>query len=203
MNKPDKPDSSTRDRLIAATLEIIDDQGADGVKIGDVVDRAGTTTGSLYWFFKNRQHLINSALAERYLTHMRAVVDNIAKVADTTTEPISLLSNVVFDLSEPARVIARHRQIRVLADALDDPDLAREITRIQKEFLAVTTSLIEKGQDAGKVRKDIDAYSLALFSQSVTIGLAVADLSPELMPDPKQWWALNKSFLSGLNPRPE
>ena len=203
MSKPDKPDSSTRNRLIAATLEIIDDRGADEVKIGEVVERAGTTTGSLYWFFKNRQHLIDSALAERYLTHMRAVVERIAEVADTTTEPISLLSNIVFDLSEPARVIARHRQIRVLADALDDPDLGREIARIQKEFLAVTTSLIEKGQDAGKVRKDFDAYSLALFSQSVTIGLAVADLSPELMPDPKKWWELTRSFLSGLGPHPE
>jgi len=31
------------------------------VKVNDVVDRAGTTTGSLCWFFENRQRLINTA----------------------------------------------------------------------------------------------------------------------------------------------
>lgn len=193
------PDASTRDRLIASTLELIDERGATDVKINDVVERAGTTTGSLYWFFKNRQHLINSALAERYVAHMRTVVARIAEVAQSAEHPIPILATTTFDVSEKARVEARRRQLRALADALDDPDLGREIAQIQKEFLVQATALIERAQEAGQVRTDLDAYSLALFSQSVTIGLAVADLSPELMPDPQKWWYLTKVFLEGLS----
>lgn len=199
LDRDTTPDTSTRDRLIAATLELIDQRGTTEVKINDVVERAGTTTGSLYWFFKNRQHLINSALAERYVAHMRMVVDRIAEVAQSSDEPIPLLATATFDVSEKTRVDARHRQIRALADALEDPDLGREIAQIQREFLKQATTLIERAQAAGQVRTDLDAYSLALFSQSVTIGLAVADLSPDLMPDPQKWWYLTKVFLEGLS----
>ena len=173
------------------------------MKVADVAARADTTTGSLYWFFKNRQHLINTALAERYIAHMRVVVEGIAEVAASSDQPLSLLAATSFDVSEPWRAAARRQQIRVLADALDDPDLAQDIARAQREFLDVATSLIEKAQASGQVSKEFDAYSLALFSQSVTIGLAVADLSPDLMPDSTKWWQLTKSFLEGLAPAAE
>jgi AcrR family transcriptional regulator len=198
VNQPANPDPSTRERLIQATLAILDEHGAEKVKVTEVASHADTTTGSLYWFFKNRQHLINTALAERYVAHMRSVVDGIAAVAESVDQPISVLASTTFDLTEPARVAARRQQIRVLADALDDPDLAREIAPVQKDFLQAATLLIEKAQAAGQVSKEFDAYSLALFSQSVTIGLAVADLSPDLMPDTTKWWQLTKRFLEGL-----
>lgn len=200
MSSEPNHDLTTRERLIAAALEIIDEKGATALKVGDVVERAGTTTGSLYWFFRDRQHLINSALADRYVHHQRGVLEAIKKIIDQTDVPIDALLARPTDLTEASRVQARHRQVRVLSDALDDPGLAAEIGRIQLESLGVAIEVIERAQEAGKVRQDVDAFSLALFSQATTIGLALADLSPDLMPDPKSWWNLTAIFLDALRP---
>ena len=192
------PDASTRDRLISATLALIDERGESKVKVNDVVERAGTTTGSLYWFFENRQHLINSALSERYVSHMRSVLDSVREIVRTAPDPLALMASIDVDPSEEARVTARRHQIRVLANALDDPELGAEVARVQREFLTIVTELIQDGQRDGQVRSDIDAYSVALMIQSMAIGLAVADLAPDLMPDPAKWSEISKNLLRRL-----
>ncbi|MFM8649371.1 MAG: TetR/AcrR family transcriptional regulator [Actinomycetota bacterium] len=192
------PDPSTRDRLIAATLELIDERGESKVKVNDVVDRAGTTTGSLYWFLKNRQHLINTALSERYVAHMRSVLESVREIVRTAPDPLALMASIDVDPSEEARVTARRHQIRVLANALDDPELGAEVARVQRELLTIVTELIQDGQRDGQVRADIDAYSVALMIHSMAIGLAVADLAPDLMPDPTKWSEISKNLLRRL-----
>ncbi len=200
MATSNSPDPSTRERLISATLELIDEHGESKVKVNDVVDRAGTTTGSLYWFFDSRQHLINTALSERYVGHMRVVLDTVREIVRSSTDPLATIAGTFVDPTEPARVTARRHQIRVLADALHDPQLGVEVARVQKDFLGIVTGIIEEGQRNGQVRQDIDAYSAALTIQCIAIGLAVADLSPELMPNPVDWSEINRGLFEGLAP---
>lgn len=200
MATSNSPDPSTRERLIAATLELIDERGESKVKVNDVVDRAGTTTGSLYWFFDSRQHLINTALSERYVTHMRVVLESVREIVKASPDPLATMAGTFVDPTEPARVTARRHQIRVLADALHDPQLGVEVARVQKDFLGIVTGIIEEGQRNGQVRQDIDAYSAALTIQCIAIGLAVADLSPELMPSPVDWSEINRGLFEGLAP---
>lgn len=187
----ERPDPSTRQRLIDATLAVIDEQGVEAVKVVDVANRAETTTGSLYWFFKNRQALVNAALAERYVTHMREV---LASVEDSFERAF----NYKVDPLEPARVDARRRQIRVLADALDDPELATAVAEIQREFLARATRFAKDAQTSGLARPDFDPYSVALYLQAMVIGLAVIDLAPDLPPDPEKWWRVNQLVLQAF-----
>jgi len=201
MSGQESHDLSTRDRLIAATLDIIDHQGASAVKVGEVVKRAGTTTGSLYWFFRDRQHLINASLADRYVRKMSRMLDTIREITGSNDVPIDALLNQSLDLSEQPRADARRQRIRILADALDDADLTSEIANIQKQFIGVAVEMLERAQAAGRMRQDIDAFALALYAQATTVGLAIADLSPDLMPDPEKWWHLNSVFLDALRPR--
>lgn len=200
MSSDTNHDLSTRERLIAATLEIIDEKGESAVKVGDVVERAGTTTGSLYWFFRDRQHLINAALADQYVQHMRGVLEQVREIVAEHDLPIDAVLNQPIDPAEPFRIEARRRQMRVLADALEDPGLAQEIANIQREFIGVAVEVIERAQESGRVRRDVDAFSLAVSTQATTIGLALADLAPDLMPDPTQWWNLMSIYLEALRP---
>ncbi len=55
-------DSAIRLRLIDSTLFVIDRDGVDGTRLKDIVEHADKTTGSLYWFLKNRRALINAGL---------------------------------------------------------------------------------------------------------------------------------------------
>ena len=45
-----------------ASLEVLDEQGIDGVKIVVIAERMGVTSGSFYWHFKNLQDLLDCLL---------------------------------------------------------------------------------------------------------------------------------------------
>ena len=59
-----------REDWLHSALEVLDEQGIDGVKIVIIAERMGVTSGSFYWHFKNLQDLLNCLLEywERELT---------------------------------------------------------------------------------------------------------------------------------------
>jgi AcrR family transcriptional regulator len=49
---------SLRHRLLASALEVLDEQGLDGVSMRAVADRAGVTAPALYWHFADKEALV-------------------------------------------------------------------------------------------------------------------------------------------------
>lgn len=194
----DTPDPSTRQRLIDATLEVITEHGVEAVKVVDIAERADTTTGSLYWFFKSRRGLVNAALAEQFAKQMRIVIDVIAAVMEQGDITIDMLFEQRFDVSDPKLVTARRQRIDVLAAALSDPELRTEVAAIQREVIQAATKVVEDAQARGFARTDVDAYSYALYIQSMTVGFAIADLAPDLMPDLENWWGVSRLIVEAI-----
>jgi len=191
-------DHASRQALLDATLDLIDEVGVDKVRVAAVSERAGLTTGSLYWFFKNREALINTALAERYIRKMRQMLDATAARVDGGSRIPSEAAFGVADLTEEGRAEARAERIRVLAAALDDPDLAVRVAELQRELIAQVAELLQAGQQHGVIRSDIDAHATAVMIHATTIGLAIVDLAPDLMPNRDNWIALNQTMINAL-----
>ena len=183
-------DSAIRLRLIDSTLFIIDRDGIDGARLRDIVEHAGMTTGSLYWFFKNRRALINAALAERFVRKMRNLTDLVADAfilnADSS-DPFLILNEITVQPDLPDRINARAERVQVLAAALEDPVLAKHVADIQRQLLNQISDIVKEAQIKKIVRADVDPYSVAVMMQSTAIGLASIDLAKDLMPDLTAW----------------
>jgi AcrR family transcriptional regulator len=183
-------DSAIRLRLIDSTLFMIDRDGIDGARLKDIVEHADMTTGSLYWFFKNRRALINAALAERFVRKMRNLTDLVAdafgRQADLN-DPFLILNEITVQPNQPDRVDARAERVQVLAAALEDPVLAKHVSDIQRQLLNQISDIITEAQIKKIVRADVDPYAVAVMMQSTAIGLASVDLAKDLMPDLKAW----------------
>lgn len=183
-------DSAIRLRLIDSTLFMIDRDGIDGARLKDIVEHADMTTGSLYWFFKNRRALINAALAERFVRKMRSLTDLVAdafsKDADLG-DPMLILNEITVQPNQPDRVEARAERVQVLAAALEDPVLAKHVADIQRQLLTQISEIIKEAQIKKVVRSDVDPYAVAVMMQSTAIGLASVDLAKDLMPDLAAW----------------
>ena len=96
------------------------------------------------------------------------------------------------------RVTARRERVQVLAAALDDPILAKQVADVQRTLLAQLTSVIRATQDQGIIRADVDAYSVAVMIQSTTVGLASVDLAPDLLPENDNWVYLMERVVKAL-----
>ena len=183
-------DSAIRLRLIDSTLFMIDRDGVDGARLKDIVEHADMTTGSLYWFFKNRRALINAALAERYVRKMRTLTNLVTEAfshgADVN-DPLLIMSEITVQPNLPDRVDARAERVQVLAAALEDPVLAKHVADIQRQLLKQISEIVKEAQVQKFIRSDVDPYAVAVMLQSTAIGLASVDLAKDLMPDLKAW----------------
>lgn len=74
-DRPPRPagdDTSTTDRLLAATLAALDEHGYRGAKLGEIARRAGLTTGAIYANYGSKEALLNVALQHRYEALIRS-----------------------------------------------------------------------------------------------------------------------------------
>ena len=196
-------DSDIRGRLIESALTIIDRDGVDGARLRDIVEDADLTTGSLYWFFKNRRALINAALAERYIRKMRSVTDAARDIVEKglyVGDPLELLGDIAIRLTDDDRIVARRERVQVLAAALDDPVLAKQLAEVQRNLLQQLSSIIRATQEQGLIREDVDPFAVAVLLQSTTIGLASVDLAPDLVPANDSWSYLMERIVRALRP---
>lgn len=57
---------ASRQRILAATLDIAAERGYDGTSVGLVTERTGLPASSIYWHFKNKDELLAEALEFSY-----------------------------------------------------------------------------------------------------------------------------------------
>ena len=183
-------DSAIRLRLIDSTLFMIDRDGVDGARLKDIVEHADMTTGSLYWFFKNRRALINAALAERYVRKMRTLTNLVTEAfshSADVNDPLLIMNEITVQPNLPDRVDARAERVQVLAAALEDPVLAKHVADIQRQLLKQISEIVKEAQIQKFIRSDVDPYAVAVMLQSTAIGLASVDLAKDLMPNLTAW----------------
>jgi len=64
-SKLEAQSEATRERLIAATLELLPERGLHGVSLDAIAARAGVTKGAIYGHFGSKDGLIRKALGSR------------------------------------------------------------------------------------------------------------------------------------------
>jgi TetR/AcrR family tetracycline transcriptional repressor len=113
----------TRDDVVQAAVELLDEQGLDGVTLRALGDRLGVAAPTLYWHVRNKQHLLD------------LVAEAIVRegVSDTPIEPAPgepWWEWVAQRARAVRRAILMHRDgSRVLAGNRPTPDSATSIDR--------------------------------------------------------------------------
>src|SRR4051794_18173531 len=59
-----RPPAGIREAIVAATLELIDEQGLGGLTTKQVADRAGASEASVYYHFKDKVGLVQAVIEE-------------------------------------------------------------------------------------------------------------------------------------------
>jgi AcrR family transcriptional regulator len=91
---PSPVGSSTRDRLLMAAMELFTTQGHEATSVAEILQRAGVNSGSLYYFFDNKEELLIEGL-EFFQTLLYPVV--MAPAFAPEEDPIERIFAVLAD----------------------------------------------------------------------------------------------------------
>lgn len=82
------------EKILAVAAELIESHGSDGLKMSEIVEKAGLSFGALYQYFPDKTSIIRT-LAERFNEQgRRCVADELAKVTDAAALQ-GALANIV------------------------------------------------------------------------------------------------------------
>ena len=178
MPVPAKPTTTRRrgyhhgnlvEALIAATLEIIEEQGVERVSVREAAKRAGVSPGAPFRHFPSRVALM-TAVAEQAMRRLtEAVADTLAQAG--SDDPIAAFEAIGLGYLRWAIENPTHFQIissRTLIDFHGSESLRRENSAIRD----IMIGLLARARDEGKLAADVDFDHLVLTGRALVYGLA-------------------------------
>lgn len=193
----------SRTQLIDATLRIIMERGIDAVRVDEVVEEVGVTTGSLYWHFEDRQGLIKAAIAEQIQRLSAETIVGVSEAINQSATKDDYLARITPFLVDPfdaARVRERWGRLAILVETQNDSELAAMMHDVQSRHLEIAVELMEDAQRRGFLRDDLDPRAVATALNVINLGSTVIDVLGENGPDPAAWWGLIGFFIDAMFP---
>lgn len=181
--------ANTRERLIEATIEVIASRGEAAVRMVEIAEIAGIKQPSVYHFFPKREDLVVAAHRERYRRSVAEALGRFeSEFASATTRDEfeeGVLRALQFALSDE-RSEARAVRLGLLAKAMTNEALLREVNDAAYQGHVALAEIIEGAQLAGWIRGDVSPLTLALFVRSLIFGRLIVEIDGERY-DRNEW----------------
>jgi AcrR family transcriptional regulator len=186
------PDSSTRERLLAAAVEVFVEQGYEGARLQDIARAAGLTTGAVYANFRGKSELLFAAIGARADLEMDALL------AETETQDPRALLEVLGD-----RLVAERRQPPLLVDAIAaarrDPALAAGMRDRLDARVRLLTDIVQRAKSDGSLDPSLDADVFARFGLTLAMGALVLRALQLAPPAEGAWHDLISRLLDAVS----
>jgi AcrR family transcriptional regulator len=158
--------NTTRERLLKATAAAIDKGGEGAVRIRDLTKSCNITAPSIYHFFGSREGLIDAAQAFRFSRGQRQLGDAFASAihqCKNKTQFVELAHRFLATMFALDRRAVRNTRLNVLGNAVNRPDLSKELARVQEESNVVVGEALRYAQSKGWVRDDFNTEMFAAW----------------------------------------
>jgi TetR/AcrR family transcriptional repressor of nem operon len=162
----------TREALIDAAMGAISEQGLDAPSLDAICARAGYTRGAFYVHFKDRDDLIAAVMEKVTGVLLDALIATGDAAMDLERSIRAFVDAVEYGMFPLQGAVAPHQ---VLQACVRSPALRARYVATLDEAVRRVEHAVREGQDAGTVRRDVDAAHLAMML--VGIVLAVQNLS--------------------------
>ncbi len=171
--------SSTRERIVAAAEQLIDELGIEKANVADIADHAGIHRVTVYRYFADRNAVIDEVLLRRSEPVLKRAA---ARLATATRFPDDLAYTMVAAVDE-----ARHIPglLRALSPIQDGDKLTTRLVsdRYWERTIAFMQPYLEGAQERGEMRQELSIEDTArwLLQVCATWLLLTPDESPARM----------------------
>lgn len=131
----------TLDRIAAAALELMEEEGVEGATVAAIVERAGASVGSFYARFPGKDDLVRY-LQDRVWTEARERWDQALGTQAREGLPMAAVVEGVVGLLLRSFRVDFHRRKVLGGDRSSDPDAARKVLDFHEHILDTVTPLL-------------------------------------------------------------
>jgi len=163
-------EAERREQILSAACEVVSEIGFKSLRIADVAGRAGTSSGTVHYYFDTKTALMRAAFEWNFT---RSLERRRHLLEEHQDPPQRLRAFVESYLpGDPETVRAWHVWAELWVEALHDRELQELNEQVYGEWRRLVASIVRDGQDAGLFR-DEDPVVVANALIGMIDGLAL------------------------------
>jgi AcrR family transcriptional regulator len=197
LSRREREKERQRGEMLTAALELFSKRGYHGVSMHEIAKKAEFAVGTVYKFFKGKEHLYETLMNEIAVKYHAALKDALSKDEDTIAllgEYVRAKAEIFADNASVLRLYiagARGANFNIRAG------LDKEMGRLYDDVLEVLALVIEKGVRK-KVLKALDPHYMAVALDGLTNAFLFCWLKdPERHPYQANLAMITELFLRG------
>ncbi len=148
----------TREKLILATIDVINELGIQGFSTKEVTKRIGVSSGTLFKHFRTKNDLLVAVLSY-YSQYDNDIIESIK------LKKLGPKDAIIYYINRYAEYYENYPAITAITQSYDiltcDPDLEGYIKLIAFNRSNFLKTMIESAQKSGEIRADIKSEILA------------------------------------------
>ena len=162
-----------RQSILEAASKLIAERGYHAVRVADIAEACGTSTGSVHYYFAAKEDVLTEAL--KYYVQ-RAFERQSAQLREIDDARERLLH--LFEMQLPRSADVRHEWstwLQYWAEALLRPELRAAHDEVYARWRDTIVRIVERGRRQG-VFRDVDPAVVARHLTALTDGAAIQTL---------------------------
>jgi AcrR family transcriptional regulator len=160
-------ESSTRARILDATVELMAEVGIDGVRSRAVAERAGVNPALLHYHYGTMAALVVEAAQHALLSELGPSIDAFAS-RGTVQEGVTA---ILYWIADHGRTPGATILAEAMVKGIRDPKFRAWSRNAARRFRALILERLEQGRDAGEIDPTLDLEATALLLAAALDGL--------------------------------
>jgi AcrR family transcriptional regulator len=160
-------ESSTRARILDATVELMAEVGVDRVRGRAVADRAGVNPALVHYYYGSMAALVVEAAQHALLNELGPSIDAFASGATVKEGVAAILDWIVEHGRTPGATILAEAMVK----GTRDPKFRSWSRNAARRFRGLILERLEQGRDAGEIDRGLDLEATAMLLAAALDGL--------------------------------
>ncbi len=162
-------EEARREEILEAAYRCFSARGLRNTTMKDVADEAGLSAGALYRYFEGKEALFRE-LATRAAGRRGAALAGLEE-ASGPEGLASVVAGMMESLEGPGAERSVRLDVRLWAEALDDPDVARAVRSALASVREPVADHVRLEREAGRVPDTLDPEAVGRVVVSLLVGL--------------------------------
>jgi AcrR family transcriptional regulator len=184
MSPRPKVDHLRKPQIVAAAAAVLYERGLFDTRIGDIAERAGTSSPTILYYFESKDRLLEEAVDHVDREFYARLSEGQGRFVHASDKLVHLIEETSLG---PGGLSDYTLWMEIWVRARRDPTVRRSYFRLDRRQRTLIAEIVRDGQHDGEFTPDADPDDFALSLSGLLDGLGVQvtlgqpDVSPERM----------------------
>ena len=186
MSPRPRVDHLRKPQIVAAAAEVLYERGLFDTRIGDIAERAGTSSPTILYYFESKDRLLEEAVEYADREFYDRLSDGQDQHEHASDKLVDLIERTALG---PGGLNDYTLWMEIWVRARRDPSVRKSYFRLDRRQRVLIADIVREGQAAGEFTADADPDDFALTLSGLLDGLGVQvtlgqpDVTPARMVD--------------------